>query len=67
VKEILEMNRKKIIPDTLQENSVSMEAEADVLNNDLVMMDKKFEKKKKKKKRSRNKNKKKKPDNRGKG
>jgi cell fate regulator YaaT (PSP1 superfamily) len=52
VKEILELNKKKIYPDTLQENSVSVSEETDTLNNDLVMMDKKFQKKKKKQKRN---------------
>lgn len=67
VKEILEMNKKKILPDTLQENSVNVQAEPDSLNNDLVMMDKKFQKKKKKKKRNRNKKRKKqqRPNSRG--
>jgi len=55
VKEIIELNKNKIQPDTLQENSVSVNDETDTLNNDLVMMDKKFQKKKKKKKRNRNK------------
>lgn len=57
--EILEMNKKDKEPDTLQDNQVSMSADSDILNNDLVMMDKKFQKKKKKKKRNRNKKKKK--------
>lgn len=63
--EILEMNKKDRLPDTLQDNQVSMSTEEDVLNNDLVMMDKKFQKKKKKKKRNRNKKNKKgnRPDN----
>lgn len=55
VKEIIELNKNNIQPDTLQENSVSVNDETDTLNNDLVMMDKKFQKKKKKKKRNRNK------------
>jgi len=61
VKEIIELNKKNIQPDTLQENSVSVNEESDTLNNDLVMMDKKFQKKKKKK---RNRNKKRKKNNR---
>ncbi|WKN30962.1 regulatory iron-sulfur-containing complex subunit RicT [Porifericola rhodea] len=61
VKEILELNRKKVIPDTLQENAVSALEDENVLNNDLVKMDKKYNKKKRKKKKSgkrRNRNKK---------
>lgn len=52
VKEVLEMNQKKIIPDTLLDNTISTETEEDILNNDLVKMDKKYQKKKRKKKRS---------------
>lgn len=52
VKEILELNRKKISPDTLQDNAVSTQSEQDILNNDLVKMDKKYQKKKRKKKKS---------------
>ncbi len=48
VLEILELNKKGIRPDTLLENEVSTKAESDVLNSDLVRMDKKFENKKKK-------------------
>ncbi|MFP4089390.1 MAG: stage 0 sporulation family protein [Cyclobacteriaceae bacterium] len=61
VKEILEMNKKNIKPDSLQENHVNVEPEENVLNKDLVSMDKKFEKKKKKRsnKKRRKKNKKK--------
>ncbi|WPP51015.1 PSP1 domain-containing protein [Catalinimonas niigatensis] len=51
VKEIIELNQKKIIPDTLMDNTISTESEDDILNNDLVKMDKKYQKKKKKKKR----------------
>jgi cell fate regulator YaaT (PSP1 superfamily) len=49
VREIMEMNAKNIKPDTLTENRVKVDTEADVLNQDLVSMDKKFQKKKKKK------------------
>ncbi|MEK6478061.1 regulatory iron-sulfur-containing complex subunit RicT [Catalinimonas sp. 4WD22] len=52
VKEILELNRKNISPDTLQDNAVSTQSEQDILNNDLVKMDKKYQKKKRKKKKS---------------
>ncbi|MDF9797372.1 cell fate regulator YaaT (PSP1 superfamily) [Catalinimonas alkaloidigena] len=51
VKEILELNRKKISPDTLQDNAVSTQSEQDVLNNDLVKMDKKYQNQKKKRKK----------------
>jgi len=56
--EVLEMNKQKKQPDTLLDNQVDMKADSDVLNNDLVLMDKKFQKKKKKKKGNRNKKKK---------
>lgn len=52
VKEILEQNRRKNMPDTLQDNSVSTQTEQDILNNDLVKMDKKYQKKKRKKKKT---------------
>lgn len=59
VLEIQELNSKGIIPDTLQENQVSTKMETDVLNSDLVKMDKKFENKKRKtrKKKRKKKNK----------
>lgn len=62
VKEILEMNQRKVIPDTLQDNAVTVSSDEDVLNNDLIKMDNKYRKKKRKKKSSgrkkkRNKNK----------
>ncbi len=48
VKELIEMNKKNILPDTLQDNQLDIDDESDILNNDLVMMDKKFQKKKRK-------------------
>lgn len=59
VLEIQELNSKGIIPDTLQEDQISTKVETDVLNSDLVKMDKKFENKKRKprKKKRKKKNK----------
>lgn len=57
VLEVLELNAKGIRPDTLQDDEISTKEETNVLNSDLVRMDKKFQNKKKK---SRKKKKKKK-------
>ncbi len=51
VKEIIELNKKKIIPDTLLDNAVVNDHEDDVLNNDLVKMDRKYQNQKKKRKK----------------
>lgn len=55
--EILELNSKGIRPESLQENQISTKIENNILNSDLVKMDKKFEKRrpyKKKKKKKKN-------------
>ncbi len=51
VREVLELNAKGTFPDTLVEDHVAVKSDSVVLNNDLVNMDKKFQKKQNKNKR----------------
>ncbi|MEM6842390.1 MAG: regulatory iron-sulfur-containing complex subunit RicT [Bacteroidota bacterium] len=45
VREVLELNAQGVFPDTLIEDHVAVKSDSQVLNNDLVKMDKKFQNK----------------------